>query len=253
MPDFDPKIYERDIYQETVYSAWLKYSNERNVLEKFLRDNFRSLFAKKKLSIIDIGCGSGSAAQRLIKVLDENDVNFEYTGIDPYRDQLDRFKEWAGDRVTLIPSKIENFEASEHYDFAYLIHPLYYTDSIAEVLKKVFSFANSALIVHHGERGINEVHEAFRKYTKEGPNIISTYTNVKEALEELEIPFELQVVDTKVDVSACKDPHNPDGQKLIKFFLERSVLPDTIINEVSEWFKSRPNIMIHNAGYFLIK
>jgi len=258
MTKFDPKIYERDVFQDSIYSAWLKYSNERDVLEKVFRKKINDWCTKSKLSILDIGCGTGSAALRIFKILNEKGVAYEYTGIDPYKDQLERFKEsifyhhLPQKNIELIVSKIEDFQTNKKYDLAVVVHSLYYVDDLERVIKKIFSLADKLVIVHHGKYGINEVHQAFHSLVRKGPNIIGTYEKIARILDSLKIPYNLEIYDTYVDVSSCKDPKNEDGRKLIKFFLEHSVLSEDIIEEVSKWFRTKPDIMRHDVGYFFI-
>lgn len=254
MSKFDSKIYERDIYQDSVYSAWLKYSSERDVLEKVFREIADEWCDKDSLSILDIGCGTGSAAQRVFKILDEKQISYKYTGVDPYQDQLTRFREAFPDETNIkfIASKIEDLKTDNRFDLVMIVHALYYVDSLEETLKNILPLADKLVIVHHGKHGINEVHEAFRKYVKEGPNIISTYQNVASALDHLKITYDLKIYDTYVDVSSCKDSNNEDGRKLIKFFLEHSTLPESTFEEVSNWFKTKSDSMKHDVGYFFI-
>ena len=254
MSQFDPKIYERDVYQDDIYSAWLKYSNERDVLEDYLRKNFTQWCKKDNLSILEIGCGSGSAARRFLKILDERGISYNYTGIDPYQDQLDRWKDWLPENrnISLRQGTIEGFESNEKFDLVLAIHSLYYVDDLKKTLEKIRSFGSNAFIVHHGERGINEVHQEFRVLVKEGPNIISTYNQVRNTLELAEILFSLDVVLTKVDIRSCHDPKNPDGRMLIKFFLERSELPEDVFENVSKFLKAKGDFMTQDVGYFFL-
>ena len=253
MPNFDSQIYERDIYQDTVYSAWLKNTNERDVLEQVLNDH-ADWWCKDNLSILDVGCGPGSAARRVFNILDKKGLKYTFTGVDPYQDQLKRFAEAFPERqdFEMIQSKIEDFTPSRKYDFVMLIHALYYVDSMEPMIKKLADAADKMIIVHHGKLGINEVHQQFRRYVKPGPHIISTWENVQNVLDTLGIKYTLEVRDTEVNLFSCKDPKNKEGRKLIKFFLEHSELPENVIEEVSEWHKSRPDIMKQDVGFFLI-
>ena len=252
-PVFDSKIYERDIYQDSVYSAWLKNSNERDVLEQVFRDR-TSWWCKDALSILDIGCGTGSAAGRLFSILNQQGFSYDYTGVDPYQDQLDRFREAFPEQkvMNLICSKVEDFSPSRTYDFTMAVHALYYVDSFEEILKKIHATAPKSVVVHHGKFGMNEVHQKFRQHVKKGPHIISTWEDVQKSLDATGIPYTSEVRDTEVNVSSCKDPENSEGRKLIKFFLERSELPEYIIKSVSSWFATRPDVMKQDVGYFFI-
>jgi SAM-dependent methyltransferase len=252
MGKFDAKIYERDIYQDSVYSSWLKNSNERDVLERVFRD-CRDWWCKDGLKILDIGCGTGSAAKRLFKILDEGKLGYSYTGIDPYEDQLKKFRtEFPDKRISLVRSSFEDFVPDKEYDLAILVHSLYYVDDLKGALKKICGMAKKSVVVHHGERGINEVHEAFRSEVKKGANIISTWRDVKKALDDAGIAYDLQIVETEVDVSSCRESGNHEGLNLIRFFLERTDLPDSLIVKVREWFKKRPEKMGQDVGYFFI-
>ncbi len=253
MTMFDAKIYERDIYQDSVYSAWLKNSNERDVLERVFRDR-AGWWCKDNLAILDIGCGSGSAAQRAFKILDEKRFTFEYTGVDPYEDQLKRFRDdMAGKKsIELVCSTVESFTAPKKYDLTMMVHALYYVTSFEDILKKVSTTADKVILVHHGKFGINEVHQQFRSYVKPGPHTISTWEDVQHSLDTVGIPYTLEIRDTQVNISSCKDPKNEEGIKLIKFFLEHSELGPNIIEEVSDWFKKMPDMMKQDVGYFFI-
>lgn len=250
---FDSKIYERDIYEDTVYSAWLKNSNERDVLEEVFRERL-NWWSKDNMSILDIGCGTGSAAQRLFKILNEQGFSFTYTGVDPYVDQLIRFRDAFQDQpnIQLIQSKVEDFEADNRFDLTLLIHSLYYANDLIEVIRKVLIAGDKMIIVHHGKFGINEVHQQFRNYVRQGSNIISTWEDVKKALDFVNIQYDLQIRNTETNVASCKDSRNNEGRRLIKFFLEHSELPEKTVEEVSDWFKLRPDILKQDVGYFFV-
>ncbi len=250
---FDSKIYERDIYQDTVYSAWLKHANERDVLEEVLRQKFREWCPKDRISMLELGCGLGSGAHRFFKILKENGVSFDYTGVDPYGDQLERFREWLpkGENAELIRGTFQDFETDRKYNLAVAIHSLYYVDNLQDSLGKLCRMADKSLIIHHGKQGINTIHKRFSQYVKEGPYIISTHEDITRELDELGIDYSLNTYPTNVDVRPCKDSKNPEGRKMIKFFLERSELPEEVIEEVSTFFTTMPDTMNHEMGVIL--
>src|SRR6185295_10536947 len=113
----------------------------------------------------------------------------------------------------------------------------------------ICSLGKTKLIVHHGETGIHQIHEAFREYVKEGPNIISTYQKIETELDSLGIKYELQQVGARVDIRPCHDPKNPDGIRLIKFFLEHSELPQKVIEDVSEFLRTKGDFLDLDHGY----
>jgi len=251
---FDSHIYERDIYQDqnqnTIYDSWLTHANERNVLETVLEQRFEDWCPKNSLSILELGCGSGSAARRIFNILAKNNITYHYTGIDPYQDQLHRFCAAVGEntQITLQQATSETYIPTQTYDLALVVHSLYYVPNLAATLTKINSSANQALIIHHGEAGINTVQQRFQKYVKPGPNIISTHRDITNTLDHLDINYTCQVYPTTVDIRPCKDPTNPHGRNMIKFFVEHSQLSEEIITEVSSYFQTQPDYIQHDMA-----
>lgn len=138
--------------------------------------------------------------------MSEKGYSFIYTGVDPYEDQLRRFRDSFNNKegLELVRSNIEDFATNRKYDLTILVHALYYVDGLESAIKKIRSTADKVVIVHHGKCGINEVHQQFRKHVKQGANIISTWKDVQRALDATSIPYDLEIRDTKVNVSSCK-------------------------------------------------
>ena len=253
MVTFDRKTYEHDIYEDAAYSSWLKHANEREYFARLLKEKFSEWCQKKRLTIIEVGCGVGSAAKRIFEVLDEKGVDYEYTGFDPYKEQLLRFREqFPKKNIGLIKATLDSFSPrGKKFDVAFVVHSLYYVDNMEAALIKIGSFARKMVIVHHGKKGINLVHEKFSKYVKKGPNIISTYEKVTQALNALKIPYSIEIIETQVNIHPCKDPHNLPGRNMIKFFLERTDLPESTIKEVAQFLKTQPDTMIHEIAFII--
>ncbi len=250
---FDHKIYERDIYQDTIYDSWLQHASERDVLEDVLEQRLEEWCPTNSLSILELGCGVGSAAKRIFNILNRNCISFQYTGIDPYQDQLQRFRDTIGktDPITLELGTSETYTPLQKYNLALVVHSLYYMNNLATTLQNIHQYADCALIVHHGQQGINTIQQQFRSYVKSGNNIISTYQDVTNALDQLDINYTCQVHPTTVDIRPCKDPQNPHGRNMIKFFLEHSTLPEPIISEVSTYFQTLPDYIQHDMGLII--
>ncbi len=252
-------VYDRTEGEEDIYAAWLANANERQVLEKILNKRFGEWcnpVGNNPFNIADIGCGRGSGALKMFRILDQRGIEYNYTGVEPSQIQLDQFRAQIGkDRnKTLICSKLEDFNPRKHFDLTFAVHPLYYVESMSEALSKMLALSDKTLIVHHGIRGINEVHQRFRKYVKKGPNIISTHEDVARALEELGVRYSLEVYPTKTNISSCKDSTSKKGRSLIKFFLEQPRLSEKVIREVSGYFAAmKSDYLTHDLGLIITK
>jgi len=238
-----------DVYDGNRYQSWLKHANERDILEIYLRNSFDSWCSKNPFSMVELGCGLGSAAQRFFKVLNEREVDFKYLGIDPFPNQLAKFREDCPDEnIELVEGSFETFIPAESYDLALVIHSLYYTQSMRESLEKVFQVADRAFIVHHGVHGINLVHQTFPDLVNRMNHRVSTYHDVASCLREMGVGFELQELETQVNIEPCKDSKNQHGRNMIEFFMERTDLSEEDFERVSEYFQKMSAYMRHEVG-----
>jgi hypothetical protein len=165
--------------------------------------------------------------------------------VDPYQPQLDKFRRLAeasdltGVTLTLACGNAEEWMPDGDpklpaYDLVIGSHMLYYTGSEFRLtLGKMLMLGQELLVVHHGKRGINTVHEAFREHVHAGPNVISTDDDVADTMQRLLLigrRFGHYRFPSSVDVSSIADPGSLRGKNLISFFLERAI--DTIDPEV---------------------
>jgi hypothetical protein len=248
-------IYETPLEEEPIYRTWLKYANERDVLEEVLRERFGEWCYTQPLSMIEWGCGLGSAARRFWGVLGENQANFTYTGVDPFSDQLERFRKDVGEDlpVRLRKGSFESFEPGQKYDLGLAIHSLYYAKSIPETVAKISRSSKKMLFIHHGLNGINTVHEAFPHLVLQEASEISTHENICKALEELSIPYDLRIYHTETQIAVTHDLNNPEGRNMIKFFLDNPKLEDRAITEVSDFLSELGPIMRHDMAMIITK
>ncbi|MBP7506300.1 MAG: class I SAM-dependent methyltransferase [Prolixibacteraceae bacterium] len=252
------KLFRRDesVYKEaSIFDAWLKNADERDRFSKFFEEKLDVWATKSPLSIIDIGCGSGASGMRIMEILGNASINYKYTGIEPFEDQLKYFKDKLNNKknIQFKVSTLEDFQTNDRFDMAFVVHSLYYVPDMLEAVKKIHSFSERAAIVHQGYRGINEIHERFRNYMKKGPHLISTCDDIARCLDNAGIDFELHSFESKVNVSSIKENGNETGRKLIQFFLERTDLSDDIIEEIRDYFRKGPDIIIQDEGFFITK
>ena len=100
--------------------------------------------------------------------------------------------------------------------------------------------------IHHGEKGINQIHLRFPELITNRASEISTHKDVCAALDNLEISYDVQVCTSQVNIEPCHDPQNSDGRDLIKFFLDNKELTETEIEKVSSYFRKFGSTMIEH-------
>ena len=100
-----------------------------------------------------------------------------------------------------------------------------------------------SLIVHHGERGINTVHQAFPELVKKGAHIISTYHDVEKEMEKMERKYRAECLESRVDIRPAHDANNPEGRDLIRFFLEQPQVSESTYRRVSNFLSRSKEII----------
>src|SRR3989338_1885429 len=246
-------IYNTEPTDIPIYHSWLKFANERDILEGVLRERFEEWCYTKPLSMLEWGCGLGSAAQRFMRILRERSTPFTYTGIDPFSDQLNRFRKNLSDEVDaqLEVGGFETYTPHGAYDLGLAVHSLYYAKSIPATVEKISQSARRMLFVHHGIRGINEVHETFPELVIQEASEISTHEIICETLKKLNVPYDLHVYETETKIEVCHDPTNLEGRNMIKFFLDNPDLPEKTIEEVSRFLQGLGDVMKHDMAVII--
>jgi len=180
-------------------------------------------------------------------------IEAEYVAIDPYREQLDLFRarlDETGRRyVTLARSPLETFDApAGSFDLVVASHSLYYVPDVADAARRIRTLGKEALVVHHGPRGIDEVHRAFPALVRRQGFVVSTYDDVLPHFPGAT----LRSFTGTVDVAPCHDPASEDGLDLVSFFLERDAraLPPEARAKIAAWFRARfpAGTMAHDVG-----
>lgn len=261
--------FEEGIYvgENNPYVSWLKATTEKELygqhLPSYLSDMRIGQTMAEHASVLDLGCGFGSTAKRLMRALHGLGIAFDYTGVDPYEEQLRIFAESEHEdelpTPRLMVGDIESYVPDRAYTLVHASHSLYYTHNMPAALERLVSFGREIIIVHHGWRGINEFHQRFRSEIKPGPYIISTDEDVVENLSELDLGgrrVRRRGLLSTVNITPCFDPSSRDGQNLLAFFFERtyeSIAPSVLAAARSFLQATWPNgIMGHGMGIFLI-
>lgn len=239
--------------KENPYPTWLKYANERDFLEKWLRTNIAKVFNTKQPTIVDIGAALGETTARLIKVLGEKKLDYRITVVEPVISQVQYCQQrfFNNSRIEAVQSTLEDYEGPKA-DLVVAVHCLYYVKNLERAVGKLCRLADKSLIVHDGTYGINMVRQVFPQLVKRGPYIISTYTDVERTLEKLGIKYDTTCLQTSIDIRPAHDPSNPEGRNLIRFFLEQQEISENSYREVSAFLKEKGDFLRHDIGVILV-
>ena len=254
---------------ESPYQTWLRLTTEKVLLQFWLQDHLPTFALSKKTNhevhVLDLGCGFGHMSGRLIRVLLSMGLRINYTGVDPYPAQLDLFQK-SIQPTTNLHLRLLKGDASSHipdkeYDLIFASHMLYYVEDWSDTLTRIAGAGNEIIIVHHGPRGINTIHEHFRDHVHPGPHIISTDDQVTDALRLLPLNGK-QVAHHRfpstVAVRACQLPGSRAGNNLLSFFLERpsEEIDSHVVGNIRTFMHdlyAPDHLMVHDVGVITIR
>ncbi len=247
-----------EIYEAPqTYPVWVQYCNERDRLEEKLETEFSSWCpVQEEVSMIDWGCGFGAGAERFWNVLDGRSIGWNYVGVDPSPSMLRNFRKRIGESekettVELHQASFASYDPATCFDLALVIHSLYHSEHFDQVLRKVHDSAKSAVILHRGKRGIDEIQNRFPDWVVQSTNTMSTYQDICSSLDSLGIPYKLVEFEAELDITPCKDWKNEDGQKLINFFLHDPNPGVMRTNVVRHFLFGQPDVMPHDLGLII--
>ena len=258
-----------NVAEESPYQTWLRLTTEKVLLQFWLQKNLPSFALSKEthrpIRILDLGCGFGHMAIRLLRVLLNMGLRVDYTGVDPYQAQLDLFKETLSPlkevRVRLIQGDASTHIPDQVYDLIFASHMLYYVDDWMEALRRIIDSGREGIIVHHGARGINTIHERFRKDVHPGPHVISTDNQVANILRSLPLQgrrMSHHRFPSTVAVRLCQLPRSRAGNNLLSFFLEHPLqeIPSRTLKEIRTFMRELydpDHLMVHDVGVITIR
>ena len=182
----------------------------------------------RKFQVLSVGCGDGTMDNMILtKVLASCPTALvSYTGLDINP----QFCAESEERLQHLPVAknviCENFETVdasklETYDFIYLVHVHYYFQQLKSAFSKIKQLLNSegrcvVIAAPHNLR-TNLITHLWRH---EGRHNLRTMDDAVKVLQDIGIPYQIQDVCTKVDLSSCfKDGWSSKVSRFVLDFL----------------------------------
>lgn len=255
---------------ETPFEAYLATSDEKPRLRVFFDTVlFPSLkvagIRDRPVRVLDLGCGGGDMGMHNIALLQDMELEVLYTAVDPYANQLASFRARAEQKgirgLELVQSDIEAYEPPCEFDLVIVCQSLYHVQNMQTALRRILRFGREIVVVHHGDRGINQVQVAFRPHVCAAPNTVTTGNTVAQYLRGLSYPGRVlsqysfpAYIDTVCYSDEASNPARCNA--LTSFFLQRplSEVPSYLPGLVQRFI--RRNVphgrMIHDVEVLVI-
>ncbi len=183
----------------------------------------KNLSHKSNLNYLDVGCGFGDKTLSMIKAI-QTYHPIKATALDPSPQLLSMFQEEISDQtIDIICSTWEDYHPVTCFDFISSIHTFYYIDNWkCAILKMIDNLAVGGKICI-ALRSIDPVCQFrdyfYKKIHKDGRKERNC-EELCELLKQLNIQYEIDYVDSVLDISDCLI-QNEKGKQLIEFVLRQ--------------------------------
>jgi len=217
------------------FASFKQISNEWEAMLRWLREELlERLSPQEPLRVLSVGSGTGDFDFRLLEVLRRKYTAIEYVTIEPNplecRELEQRIVSHPESRVhfEVCPVTFEAFTTRKRFDLIHLTHCLYYIPDHERAIRACLELLTDhgrALIFQNTPKGINQIQHTFMKRVKGAEAEMFSSKEIERILRDLGITYQLDIIDSFLDVTPCFQAASETGEDLWCFFLECDVRP----------------------------
>lgn len=166
--------------------------------------------------LLDIGCADGNVTAQIIEKIGKS-YQLEVTGIETSTELINEFKLRTNYDINFINDNLESLDKLPKSDFILIAHVVSYIEDLEKFLDKVINSLNdkgTALIVVSNDYSDDK---KVKNSLKEQDNKDTISTNVKKILSKKKVKYEVEMVESDIDISGIENM-NENGKTIIEFF-----------------------------------
>jgi len=206
---------------------------------------------------LDVGCGYGNKTLSVIQII-QNHCPVKAVALDPSEQLLAIFKKEIKDQsIDIVCSTWEAYQSASSFHFISSIHAFYYIDKWEQAISKMMSALDGEGKICIALRSNDPVCQFkdyfFQRIYKDGRKERNC-EELCELLNKLNINYELDYVDSALDINDCL-LQNEKGEQLIEFLLRQPYHKlHSVKDEITSYLeKNQKNgYLTHRDGYVWI-
>ena len=206
------------LYKEnpSIFQKYIELTNQKQILidkvyKKIIENNI-----SKKITLLDIGCADGMVTVQIIDKLRKL-YQLEVTAIETSTELINCFKSRTNYDINFINNNVESLDELPKSDFILIAHVVSYIDNLEIFLEKVMNSLNNngiaLIVVSNDHSDDKKVKSSLNKQNSK--DTISA--NVKKILSKKKVKYDVEIVDSEIDVSGIGNM-NDNGKTIIEFF-----------------------------------
>ncbi len=196
------------------YNLRLKYASFKQDTLNWIADNCAELLRVDKPKILSLGCGTGMFDTAFIKIVQQQKIQWSFTGLDfsvtdleLFRKNLSALDEQTRSRVTLQYKKFEPLtDMGERYDLITMIHFLHSFDDVLPIIQNALRHLSPdgrLLIIQQNKQGVAEIKDEFLDILPNQKFHCSGH--IKQLLRAENVTFSTHTIDASFDISIMRE------------------------------------------------
>lgn len=213
---------DRTMYDKkpSIFQQFISLTTQKQIMIDKVIERIKTNYSGKEVKFLDIGCADGTVTIPIMEELKKTN-GIITTGIEASSTLINDFKRKTNMNVEFINKNVEELDNLPTSDFILISHVLPYINNLDNFVDKIIEALNkngTALIVVNNACSVDVT---IRKQTlnKQKNYSLASY-NMQKLLSEKKIPFDVEIVESTIDVSGI-DKMNENGRAIIEFFYHK--------------------------------
>ena len=224
---------DMNLYKDnsSIFQKYISLTNQKQILIDKVCKKIIDNINLKKIKLLDIGCADGAVTLKIIENI-RNSYQLEVTVIEASTELINRFKSKMEYDINFINENVESIDILPQSDFILMVHVVSYINNLDCFLDKIINSLNEngiALIVVSNDYSDDK---KVKNYLNNSKDKNSTSTIVKSILSKKKIKYDVEIVESNIDVSGIEEM-NEKGKVIIEF-LEHKKIEDISDNRIND-------------------
>ena len=224
---------DMNLYKDnsSIFQKYISLTNQKQILIDKVCKKIIDNINLKKIKLLDIGCADGAVTLKIIENI-RNSYQLEVTVIEASTELINRFKSKMEYDINFINENVESIDILPQSDFILMAHIVSYINNLDCFLDKIINSLNEngiALIVLSNDYSDDK---KVKNYLNNSKDKDSTSTIVKSILSKKQIKYDVEIVESNIDVSGIEEM-NEKGKVIIEF-LEHKKIEDISDNRIND-------------------
>jgi 2-polyprenyl-3-methyl-5-hydroxy-6-metoxy-1,4-benzoquinol methylase len=221
------------LYREnpSIFQKYIALTNQKQLLIDKVYNKIIDNYKAEKITLLDIGCADGMVTVQIMDKLRKS-YQLKVNVIEASEKLINSFKLRTGYDINFINENVESLNELPKSDFILIAHVVPYIDNLEKFLNKVInSLDNNGIALIVVSNNNSDDRKIKRSLNKQ--KIKETISdNVKKVLSEKKVKYDVEIVDSEIDVSGIENM-NENGKIIIEFFKHKR-FEDISLGEIND-------------------